>query len=163
MHYICVYSIRVKMSGNIEMHVRPKPSSSSTFSICHWNLNSVSVHNFINLSLLRTYISIHNSVVLCLSETYFGSTISSNDGNVIIPGYDLYRADHPSNAKHGGICIYYKTGLPLKLTNIHYMQECINFEVKIGKKLCNFVALYRSPSQSQDEFETLAKNLELNL
>ena len=27
---------------------------------------------------------------------------------------------------------------------------------------CNFVALYRSPSQSQDEFEKFAKNLELN-
>ena len=35
--------------------------------------------------------------------------------------------------------------------------------MKIGKKLCNFVALYRLPSQSQDEFETFAKNLELNL
>ena len=35
--------------------------------------------------------------------------------------------------------------------------------MKIGDKLCNFVALYRSPSQSQDEFEKFAKNLELNL
>ena len=34
--------------------------------------------------------------------------------------------------------------------------------MKIGEKLCNFVALYPSPSQSQDEFETFAKNLELN-
>ena len=33
--------------------------------------------------------------------------------------------------------------------------------MKIGEKLCNFIALYRSPSQ--DEFETFAKNLELNL
>ena len=35
--------------------------------------------------------------------------------------------------------------------------------MKIGDKLCNFVALYRSPSQSQDEFQKFAKNLELNL
>ena len=133
------------MSGNIEMNMRPKPSSSNAFSICHWNLNSVFVHNFIKLYLLRAYISIYNSVVLCLSEIYFRSTISSNDGNVIIPSYDLYSADHPSNAKHGAIYVCYKTGLPLKLTNIQCMQECINFEVKIGKKLCNFVALYRSP------------------
>ena len=34
--------------------------------------------------------------------------------------------------------------------------------MKIRDKLCYFVALYRSPSQSQDEFETFAKNLELN-
>ena len=82
---------------------------------------------------------------------------------MIIPGYELYRADHPSNAKCGGICIYYKKLLPLKVTNIQYLQECINFEIKIGDKLCNFVALYQSPSQSQDEFVKFAKNLELNL
>ena len=35
--------------------------------------------------------------------------------------------------------------------------------MKIGEKLCNFIALYRSPSQSQDNFETFLKNLKLNL
>ena len=35
--------------------------------------------------------------------------------------------------------------------------------MKIGKKIRNFVALYHSPSQSQDEIETFAKNLVLNL
>ena len=35
--------------------------------------------------------------------------------------------------------------------------------MKIGKKLCNFIVSYRSPSQSQDDFETFIKNFELNL
>ena len=35
--------------------------------------------------------------------------------------------------------------------------------MKIGEKLCNFIILYRSPSQSQDDFETFLKNSELNL
>ena len=35
--------------------------------------------------------------------------------------------------------------------------------MKIGEKLCNFVALYHSISQSQDKFEAFEKNLELNL
>ena len=82
---------------------------------------------------------------------------------MIIPGYDLYRADHPSNVKREGICIYYKNLLPLKVTNIQYLQECINFEMKIREKLSDFVAIYHSPSQSQDEFEIFEKNLELNL
>ena len=163
MRYIWVYSITIKMSGDIEMNSGPKPSSCNKFSICHWNLNSISAHNFIKLSLLSAYISVHNFDILCLSETYLDSTISTNDSNLIIPGYDLYRADHPSNVKRGGICIYYKNLLPLKVTNIQYLQECSNFEMKIGDKLCNFVALYRSPSQSQDEFEKFAKNFELNL
>ena len=39
----------------------------------------------------------------------------------------------------------------------------INFEIKIADKTCNFISLYRSSSQSKDEFESFANNLELNL
>ena len=35
--------------------------------------------------------------------------------------------------------------------------------MKIGEKSCNFIILYHSPSQSQDEFEIFPKNFELNL
>ena len=35
--------------------------------------------------------------------------------------------------------------------------------MKIGEKLCNFIILYHSLSQSQDDFETFLKNFELNL
>ena len=142
-HYIWVYSIGIKMSVDVEMNPGPKLSSCK-FSICHWNLNSISAHNFIKLFLLRAYISIQNFDILCLSETYLDSTISSNDSNLIMPGYDLYRADHLSNVKRRGICIYYKNCLPLKVPNIQYMQECINFEMKIGDKLCNFLCCFIS-------------------
>ena len=60
---------------------------------------------------------------------------------------------YPSNFKHGGICVYYKNPL------MQCLQECISFEIKIAF----FLAFYCLPIQSQDEFETFAKNLELNL
>ena len=120
-------------------------------------------HNFMKMSLLRAYVLTHNYDILCLSKTYLDSNISSKDSNLTIPGYDLYRADHPSNIKRGAICIYYEKFLRLKVIDIQYLQECINFEMKIGGKLCNFIVLYCSRSQSQDEFETFLKNFELNL
>ena len=43
------------------------------------------------------------------------------------------------------------------------MEECINFETSFAGKVCNFISLYRLPSQSHDIFETFADNLELNL
>ena len=52
---------------------------------------------------------------------------------------------------------------PLKDLDIQLLQECINFEIKIANKICNFISLYRSPSQFKDEFESFADNLELNL
>ena len=35
--------------------------------------------------------------------------------------------------------------------------------MKIGEKLCNFIVLYRSSSQSQDQFDAFLKNFKLNL
>ena len=43
------------------------------------------------------------------------------------------------------------------------LEEFINFEIKIADKTCNFISLYRSPSQSKDEFESFPDNLEFNL
>ena len=39
----------------------------------------------------------------------------------------------------------------------------MRFELMVGDKPCNFIALYRSSSQSQDQFESFKENLELNL
>ena len=80
-----------------------------------------------------------------------------------ITGYNQVRSDYPANTKRGGVCLYYKTCLPLRVLDIQYLNECINFELKKGEKLCTFVALYRSPSQSQNNFETFIDNFELNL
>ena len=33
----------------------------------------------------------------------------------------------------------------------------------IGDKICNFITLYRLPSQNQDDFQAFIDNLEMNL
>ena len=45
--HICVCSVLITLSGDIEKNPGPKPSSCDKFSICRWNLNSISAHNFI--------------------------------------------------------------------------------------------------------------------
>ena len=42
-------------------------------------------------------------------------------------------------------------------------EECINFEIRIGDKLCRLILLYGSPSESQDNLEAFANNFELNI
>ena len=153
----------MKLSGDVEENPGLKPSSSQSFSICHWNSNSISAHNYMKLSLLRAYLSTHKFDVICISETYLNSDISTVDENLEIAGYTLIKAYHPSDTKRGGVCIYYKHSLAFKLLYICYLEECINFEISFGGKLCNFISLYRSPSQSLDVFEKFADNFELNL
>ena len=153
----------ILLSGDVEINPGPRRSTNETFSICHWNLNSLLTYNYNKLFLLGAYIAVHKFDVTCLTETYLNSTVASDDKNLEVTGYNLVRSDHPANAKRGRVCLYYKIGLPLRVLDIQYLNECINFELKIGDKLCTFVALYRSPSQSQDNFKTFIDNFELNL
>ena len=157
------FKIVLKLSGDVEENPGPKPSSSQSFSTSHWNLNSISAHNYIKLSLLRAYVSTNKFEAIFISETYLNSDSSTVDENLELVGYTLIRADHPSNTKRGGVCIYYKDSLAFRLLDICHLEECINFEISFGGKLCNFISLYRSSSQSLDVFEKFADNFELNL
>ena len=90
---------------------------------------------FIKISLLKTYIATRKLDFICLSDTYLDSSILYHDNNLETPSYDSFRADHPSNTKRGGGCIYYRKPLPLKILNILYLHECINSEIRLGGKL----------------------------
>ena len=105
--FIWVHALLIRQSGDIEMNPGPKPNTCHSFSICHWNLNSLTAHNYLKVSLLRAYVGIKKFNVVCLSETYLNSSNLSDDGNFYLPSYNLVKADHPSNAKKGGVCIYF--------------------------------------------------------
>ena len=147
--------IIIKLSGGIEENPGPKRNSNQSFSVCHWNLNSIIVHNYLKISLLRAYISLHNFDVVCISETYLDSTTTIDDKNLETARYNLLRADHASSSNRGSVCVYYKSSLAFRLIDVHSLQECLIFEILIGGKLCNLISLYRSPSQSSNFFEEL--------
>ena len=142
--YIWYDSWIIILSGDIETNPGPKHSfSSQGLKICHWNLNSLSLHNYKKQkSLLSAFISAYKFDIICLSETYLNSETSPDDDNLEIPGCYITRKNHPSNTKHGRVCVYYKNALPSKLINIKYLQECIALEIRIGRKYCEFICLY---------------------
>ena len=98
-----------------------------------------------------------------MSETYLDTSVPLRDINLEIQGYELVRSDHPSQHKRGGVCIYFRNSLPLKILNINYLQENITSELQVGSKIYNFVSLYWSPSQTSDDFEKLSGDFELTL
>ena len=93
---------------------------------------------------MRAYISIHNFNVVCISETYLDSTTRLDDENLAVTGYTLLRVDQTCNSKRGGVCVYYKSSLALRLIDVHYLQECLIFEIS-------------------DYFKEFADNLQLSL
>ena len=56
-------------------------------NICHWNLNGISAHNFIKLSLLHGYNTDRNFDMLSLSETFFNSSLDKEDDRLKIEAY----------------------------------------------------------------------------
>ena len=71
--------------------------------------------------------------------------------------------DHRSNNKRRGISIFYRTINPLRVLNISYLSDWIIFEISIGNKVCGFIHLYGSPSQTQHEFQKFKSSLKLHL
>ena len=101
----------------------------------------------------------HKFDIICISKSYLNSDTLSSDDTLNTHGYNVSRARYPSGNRRGGVCIYYKKSLPIKMLNINYIQECICFDLKMGSKHCTIVSLYRSPSQSADEFENFYKQI----
>ena len=149
------------MSGDIETNPGPVSTNLQSLSICHWNLNSITTENFIKIPILQAYLTTHKFDIVCLSETYLDSTFSNDDSRLNLNGYTLLRDDHPFDVKRGGVCVYYKNHLPLtRISGMSTLKECLVCELKIGKKNLFIVALYRSPSQSIEEFSNFKIKLE---
>lgn len=136
MYFIWFFIQKTVLRGEDETNPDPTIKSYQNVSICHWNLDSIGTHSFVNMSPLKANISIYNFDNSCLSETYLDSSIIPDNDNKEISGYDSIRADHPSNSKWGGIKVYYKNSLTLRPFDIRYLKECITFvfKLKIGKK-----------------------------
>ena len=111
----------VLLSGNVEINPGPRRSTDETFSICHWNLNSLPAYHYNKLFLLRACTAVYKFDVICFSETYLDSTVASANENLELTNCNLVRSDHPANTKRGGVCLYYKTRLPLTILDIQYL------------------------------------------
>ena len=125
-----------------------------------WNLNSMTAHNFKKINLLEAYNTINKFDVICLSESYLDSYRASDNDDLNIKGYNLYRSDHPYNVKRGGVCAYIRKSLPVRCLSSAYLQECLILEISINNKKGYVVSLYRSPSQTPDEFDSFINNFE---
>ena len=156
--------IFLQCHGDIEPNPGPRKQKPNYFSVCHWNLNSLIAHNFSKLIQLQAYNSIYKCDFICLSETYLDS--STPDNLIEIEGYKIICADHPDNIKRGGVCIYYKESLPVRVISTPYFKEALLLEMSytIIKKVGNgFCYLHRSPSQTNDDFDTFLSNFQMLL
>ena len=127
-----------------------------SFSVCHWNLNSITGHNFLKFPQLKAYISIYKNDFICLSETYLDSSIPDN--LIDIKGYNLVRADNLDNIKRGEVCIYYKESLSIRIKSLPYFKEVLFLEIIHNNKKVVVSVIYRFPSQNNCELDSFLTN-----
>ena len=145
----------------VDIEKNPCPKYSS-LKFCRWNLSGLTAHDSIKISLLRAYIIQNNYDIICLSETFLNSSIQTNDDRISIDGYNLIRADHPSDSKRGGVCIYYKEHIPLiKREDICTLDNCLVTEIRSEGEKCFLTCVFRSPSQNHDEFKDFRTKFDL--
>ena len=120
-----IYLFSTASSWRYRIKPGPRNMKNNLPSFCHWSLNSLPAHNFSKMLLLKAYNAIYKYDFICLSETYLDSSIPSDHVSLELEGYKLVRADHPNNVKRGGVCIYYKESLPVKVINLPYLQEAL--------------------------------------
>ena len=63
----------ISLSDGVEVNLGPKTKVTNTFSVCNWNLISLSAHNYSKLSPIKAYLTFHKFDIVCLSETYLNS------------------------------------------------------------------------------------------
>ena len=157
---LCLPSLLFRW-GDIEKNPGPKYSS---LTFCHWNLNGLTAHYSIKISLLQAYVTQHNYDIICLSETFLTSSIDSSDTRILIDGYNLIRSDHPSDSKRGGVCIYYKEHIPLiKRDDICTLDNSLVTKIRSQNEKCFLTCIYRSPSKNNEEIENFCANFDLLL
>ena len=148
------------LSGDI--HLDPGPQTESQFKFFHWNLNSICARGAIEIPLIEAYNSVHHFDVITISESMLDQSISNDD--IFIEGFsrEIYHSDHPSNSKTGGVCMFFKEGLPIKRRpDLELLQELIVTELTISSKKIFLITLYRSSNQTSELYENFFDRLQV--
>ena len=80
----------------------------------------------------------------------------------LIDRYNFITLNHPSGNRHGGVGIFYKENLPLKIRKDLSFNECLVGEVLLGKRKVFYSICYRSPimKANTSEFEFFLADFE---
>ena len=99
---------------------------------------------------------------MVLSETMLDKSVKNEDIFIHAFNREIFCSDHPSNTKTGGVCVYFREGLPIKRRNgLEILQEAVVTEINLLRKKILFVAICRSPSQNNQHFKPFMDKLQI--
>ena len=161
-------SLLLILSNDIEFNPGPEnlANSFSTgfLTFCNWNINTLSKDDFYRITLLEAHNTEFNYDIISLCETSLNDTLQVPKN--ALPGYRYHPCNHPNGERNGGVGIFYKETLPLRIRSDLAFDESIVCELSCGHKKIFFTVLYRNPYHKaySPEFNTFLSNFcDLNL
>ncbi len=140
-----VYS--VEDINSLDRHV----NCNSKFSVLHLNCCSLS-NKFDNFCMFVSQMS-NQPDIICLTESWF----TCNDVYYSIPGYSFHNFPRMSGHRGGGIVMYIKQNIDVKLIALTYAPTTfehayLQLYIPSSNSNIHLLGIYRPPSTSKDEF-----------
>ena len=159
-----IFSLLLILSSDVHPNPGPHPSAqnfhSGFLSFCNWNLNTLSKDEFYRVSLLEANNTSCKYDIISLCETSLNDEITVPEN--ALPGYLYHPLNNPSGERNGGVGIFYKDSLPLRVREDLSFDECLVSELRFGHKKIFFTVFYRNPKNcaSSPEFGNFLLNFE---
>ena len=84
----------ILLGGDVETNLGPE-----TLDFCSWNLNSISAHDFLRVSLIDAYNSVYNYDLIGVVETHLDSTVDKD--RLALDGYTFLNSNHRKKFQKG--------------------------------------------------------------
>ena len=107
-------ALNIILSNDIHQNPGP-PFHNSFFTFMPWNVNSIAKDNFQRVRVIEAHNSIFNYDLIAICETSLNDSIELPD--ILINDYTFVPSKNPTNTRHGGVGLFYKNSLPIKIRN----------------------------------------------
>ena len=132
----------IALSNDFHQHPGP-PFHNSFFTFMSWNVNSIAKDNFQRVRLIEAHNSIFNYDLISICETSLNDSIKLPD--ILLNDYTFVSSQNPTNTRHGGVRLFFKNSLPIKIRNDLSFEEStmveLNFDRKKSSLRCYIEAL----------------------
>ena len=135
------------LSNDVSRNSGP-PFHDSFSNFMSWNVNFIAKDEFQRVRLIDAHNSIFKYDFISLCETSLNDSIKLPD--ILLNDYTFVHSKNPTNTRHGGVGLFYKNALPIKIRNDLSLDESIVIELNFGRKKFFFTVLYRSPAFSHN-------------
>ena len=93
------------------------------FNFMSWNVNSIAKDDFQRVRLIEAHNSIFNYDLISICETSLNDSIKLPD--IRHNDYTFVHSKNPTNTRHGGVGLFFKNSLPIKIRNDLSFDESI--------------------------------------